>query len=631
MSMTTHLDSQRNSLDLAAVLSNGVKHARVKARLAMFTRVRLLATLVLLAPMLALRGLGTLVVLLRPQSKGDRRWCLASTLAMCVVRYIFFGGGVLPLGASALATMGLLLVHALVCLASVLARRLSTALAFAWSASRTVSAVAGGSEYDVVIVGAGLSGIAAAYYLRTFAPAKRFVLLESRAELGGTWSLHTFPGIRSDSEMYTLSFSFFPWTAEQAIADGAQIFAYLAEAARTFGIAERIRFNTRCVAADWSSQAQRWTITTQTDTRFVACHMFCCAGYYDYEQAYTPDFPGARSFAGTVVHPQHWPAELSLAGKRVVVVGSGATAVTLVPELAKLGAAQVTMLQRTPTFVVNRPRVDPLAALLRRKLRLPEAAVCRIMRLVSLGKSLFEYALARVFPHYVRELILAKAATELGSSRLAHEHFNAPYAPWDQRICVSVDGEMFHNIRDGVVHVVTDTIARLEPAGVRLAASGALLPADVLVSATGLRLQLLGGLVVRVDGEVFHPSEHVAYRGVMFDRVPNCFVFLGYPNASWTLRAELVAQFCVRVLQHLDAHALGVAVPARAPEGARAPWFDLTSGYIQRARNMMPQQIGRHPWRASANHAVETSSLALEDLDDGVLQFLPDIRQREAR
>ena len=462
---------------------------------------------------------------------------------------------------------------------------------------------------DVVIVGAGLSGIGAAHYLQERCPDRSYAILEAREAIGGTWDLFRYPGIRSDSDMHTLGYAFRPWTDAKSIADGPAIRRYIVDTARADGSDRHIRFRHRVLSAAWSSQDARWTLEMETPegrTTMTAGFVMMCAGYYRYDRAHAPDFPGAADFAGRIVHPQFWPEDLDYGGKRVVVIGSGATAVTLVPEMAR-DAAQVTMLQRSPSYVVSRPAQDGVANWLRA--RLPARLAYGMTRWKNVLFQMAFYRQTRRAPEKVKDRLIGMVRDQLGPEYDVGTHFTPRYNPWDQRLCLVPDADLFDSIREGRADVVTDTIERFVPEGIRLA-SGRILPADVIVTATGLDLQLMGGAELSVDGRPVKLGERLQYRGMMFDDVPNLSFTFGYTNASWTLKADLVAQYVCRLLQAMKARGMRQATPRIgdtpvSPE----PFVDFSSGYIQRAIDSLPRQGDRKPWRLNQNYALDVMAL----------------------
>jgi cation diffusion facilitator CzcD-associated flavoprotein CzcO len=480
-------------------------------------------------------------------------------------------------------------------------------------------------DFDVIIVGAGLSGIATAYYLQTELPALRFTLLEARDAIGGTWDLFRYPGVRSDSDMYTLGYSFRPWDSDLSIASGGAIRDYIRETARLYGIDRRIRFGHRLVAAQWSSVTARWTLTVRTadgHERALQCRFLqLCSGYYDYERGHDPGFAGEAEFRGTRVHAQHWPQDLQTEGRRIVVIGSGATAVTLVPELAKT-AAHVTMLQRSPSYILAIPAVDVIARAARRLL--PRRLAYRLVRKKNVLLGALLYRQARRHPQAVKAWLLKRAQRALPAGFDAATHLTPRYQPWDQRLCLVPDGDLFAALRSGRASIVTDRIERFVPEGVKLA-SGRVLEADIVVKATGLQLRLLGGATLTVDGQPVDLAQTLTYKGLMFSGVPNLASTFGYTNASWTLKCELIAQYVCRLLKHLQATGTDVCVPLPPAEAQRdaQPLIDLSSGYIQRDAAHLPRQGAHEPWRMHQNYGRDLQVLMKAPLEDGALRFLP--------
>jgi cation diffusion facilitator CzcD-associated flavoprotein CzcO len=477
---------------------------------------------------------------------------------------------------------------------------------------------------DVLIIGAGLSGIGAAAHLQDELPDSTWTILEARAAIGGTWDLFRYPGVRSDSDMFTLGYRFRPWTDTRAIADGATVRDYVRDTARERGIDRRIRFGHRMVAAEWSSAAGRWTVTAATaagPVELTCGFLYLCTGYYRYDRGHSPVLPGADRFAGEVVHPQSWPADLRWAGKQVVVVGSGATAVTLVPALAG-DAAHVTMLQRSPSYVLSVPARDPLAR--RLFARLPVRWAAPVVRARNIALSSLVYRLSRRFPGWMRRRLTEAARAQLPAGFDVDTHFSPTYDPWDQRLCVVPGGDLFRAVRAGRASVVTDTITTLTERGIALA-SGAELPADVVVTATGLALQLLGGATLRVDGRDVDLGRTVVYKGALLSGVPNLALTFGYPNASWTLKADLVAAYVCRLLRHLRAHDLGVVVPDGPPAGPEGlpPLIDLRSGYVMRGADLLPRRGSTGPWRLTHSYPRDLAMLRHGRIDDGHLRFSP--------
>ncbi len=480
----------------------------------------------------------------------------------------------------------------------------------------------GGTEhFDVLIVGAGLSGIGAAWHLRRDCPDKSYVILEGREAIGGTWDLFRYPGVRSDSDMYTLGYSFRPWTEAKAIADGPSILRYVNDTAREAGIDRHIRFRHQVKSAAWSSADARWTVEAErTDTgervRFTCNWLHMCSGYYDYAQGYDPDFPGREGFRGRIVHPQFWPEDLEHSGKRVVVIGSGATAVTIVPEMAK-DAAHVVMLQRSPTYMVSRPSEDAIANWLRR--RLPAKLAYDIVRWKNVLMQLFFFQLARKRPAKMKEKLIDETRKLLPEGYDVETHFTPRYNPWDQRLCLVPDEDMFAAIREGRAAIVTGEIETFTENGIRLK-NGEEIEADIVVTATGLKLQLLSAVEFSIDGERRNLSQCLIYKGMMFSDVPNLSFTFGYTNASWTLKADLVAGYLCRLLNHMDRKGCQVAEP-RGEDVEEVPFVDFSSGYIQRAKDILPKQGSRKPWRLNQNYALDMAALRLGKVEDGVIHF----------
>ncbi|WP_328362520.1 NAD(P)/FAD-dependent oxidoreductase [Mycobacterium sp. NBC_00419] len=475
---------------------------------------------------------------------------------------------------------------------------------------------------DVVIVGAGISGISAAWHLKDRCPGKTFVVLERRSNLGGTWDLFKYPGIRSDSDMFTLGFRFKPWTDTKAIADGPSIMRYLQETVREYGIDRHIRYDQRVVSAEWSSADNQWTVRVQADgeQRDITCSfLFACSGYYNYDEGYSPEFPGAQDFTGTVVHPQHWPEDLDYTCKQVVVIGSGATAVTLIPALANSGAAHVTMLQRSPTYIGALPDVDPFASRVSKVL--PDKPAYVVNRWKSILFQSAQYRLARRFPDFMRKQLMTMAQRRLPEGYDVEKHFGPAYKVWDERLCLAPNGDLFRTIRKGHAEVVTDTIERFTATGIKLS-SGRELEADIIVTATGLNLQLFGGAEIRKDGQPLDLTTTMAYKGMMLSGVPNMAFTIGYTNASWTLKADLVSEFVCRVLNHMDAGGFDHVEPGSPDAGVdERPLLDFTPGYVLRALDRLPKAGSRAPWRLKQNYLLDLRLIRHGKVDDEALQF----------
>ena len=522
-------------------------------------------------------------------------------------------------------------------------------------------------HFDVVIVGAGLSGIGAACHLKMECPQKSFIILEGRDVMGGTWDLFRYPGVRSDSDMYTLGYRFRPWRDPKAIADGPAILNYIRETANEFGVDKAIRYGHRVRGASWSSEEARWTVEieksadagtrghgdtargrvaeratrleetaveirpdntaetqrTQRERReerviqFTCNFLYLCTGYYDYENGYTPELPGVGQFRGIIVHPQKWPDDLDYTNKRIVVIGSGATAITLVPALAE-HAAHVTMLQRSPSYVVTRPAEDKVANLLRRCL--PDRAAYVLARWKNVLMTTFFYNLARKRPELFKRMVARGVRRELGKE-YDSKHFTPPYNPWDQRLCFAPDSDFFLAMREGRVSVVTDYIETFNEDGILLK-SGKHLDADIIVTATGLVLKLISGMPLMVDGAPVHLPKTLVYKGMMFSDVPNLALAIGYTNASWTLKCDLTSEYVCRLLNHMDRHGYDVCIPrVNDPDIGEEPVIDFTSGYVVRALPMLPRQGSKTPWRLHQNYMKDLSMMRYGRVDDGTMEF----------
>ncbi|MGC4889888.1 flavin-containing monooxygenase [Micromonospora sp. DT227] len=472
---------------------------------------------------------------------------------------------------------------------------------------------------DVLIVGAGLSGIGAAVHLGRECPGKTYAVLEARGAIGGTWDLFRYPGVRSDSDMYTLGYSFKPWTDPKAIADGESIRRYVRQTAREHDVERHIRFHHRVTRAEWDSATARWTVharrdDTGEDTTITCGFLFTNSGYYRYDEGYTPRLPGVERYAGTLVHPQHWPERLDFAGKRVVVIGSGATAVTLVPAMAER-AAHVTMLQRSPTYVIALPSRDRFAEAARRWL--PPRTAYAVARGKNVALGVANFQLSRRAPGLVKRFLRRAAKGRLPVGYDVDRHFSPRYDPWDQRLCVVPDGDLFTALAEGRASVVTDTIDTFTERGLRLT-SGDELPADIVVTATGLNLLALGGMTLTVDGVDVDLAATIAYKGMMLSGVPNFAMTIGYTNASWTLKADLVATYVCRLLRHLDDTGQQIVTPLAPDTDDLVPIIDLRSGYVLRAVDQLPKQGPRAPWRLHQNYPRDVRLMRHGPLTDGV-------------
>ncbi len=474
---------------------------------------------------------------------------------------------------------------------------------------------------DVLIIGAGLSGIGAAHHLQSAFPGRSYAILEARDAIGGTWDLFRYPGVRSDSDMHTLGYRFRPWTQAKAIADGPSILRYIRDTAAEAGIDRHIRFGYRAVRAEWSTVDAHWTVEALhggETVRLTTNFLYLCTGYYRYDTGYAPHFPGIERFGGTIVHPQHWPENLDYTGKKVVVIGSGATAVTLVPAIADR-AAHVTMLQRSPTYILSLPAEDAIANRLRRMLGARRAYPIVRWKNVAIGTLI--YQLSRRRPSLVKSLIRKAATRRLPPGYDVDTHFEPRYQPWDQRLCFAPDGDLFAAISQGRVSVATDRIAELTEAGLRLE-SGAELEADIVVTATGLQLLALGDIQLAVDGSEVKLAQTMAYKGMMLSGVPNLAFTVGYTNASWTLKADLVSEYVVRLLRYLDAHGYDQCVPTNDdPTITERPLLDFQAGYVLRSIDRFPKAGSRPPWRLGMSYANDVVKLRHGRIDDGTMRF----------
>jgi monooxygenase len=476
---------------------------------------------------------------------------------------------------------------------------------------------------DVLIVGAGLSGIGAACHLQTNCPSKSYRILEARENIGGTWDLFRYPGIRSDSDMYTLGYSFRPWKEAKSIADGSSILDYVRQTAADHGVEQKIRFKHRAVRADWSTDEARWTVEARREdtgetVRMSCDFLFMCSGYYRYDEGYSPEFPGVERFEGRIVHPQHWSEDIDYAGKRVVVIGSGATAVTLVPSMADT-AAHVTMLQRSPSYIVSLPAEDPVARALRRFL--PAKVAYPIMRWKNVLLTMASFQLSRRRPKTMRALVRKGLERQLPAGYDIDTHFNPTYDPWDQRLCLVPNGDLFEALSDGRASVVTDRIETLTEKGVMLA-SGTELEADLLVTATGLNLLALGGIELAVDDSEVILPETMSYKGMMLSGVPNFAFAVGYTNASWTLKCDLTCEYVCRLLNHMDVHGYRrCAALNRDPSVVERPFIDFSSGYVLRSIDKFPKQGSKAPWRLHQNYALDIFNLKFGSIEDYAMEF----------
>jgi monooxygenase len=476
---------------------------------------------------------------------------------------------------------------------------------------------------DVLIVGAGISGVGAGYYMQSRLPGKTWAIFEGRGTIGGTWDLFRYPGIRSDSDMHTLGYRFRPWTEAEAIADGPSILRYVNAAAREYGIDRKVRFHHRVVSAEWSTPDSRWTVEVQRtdtgETLTITCgFLFVCSGYYRYDEGYLPAFDGLDRFTGRFVHPQFWTDDIDYAGKRVLVIGSGATAVTLVPAMAR-DAAHVTMLQRSPSYIVSLPSVDPIAQFLRRVM--PERAAYTVTRWKNVLLQSGFYRLSRRRPEFVKRLIRRGVEKHLPEGYDLDTHFKPYYNPWDQRLCLVPDGDLFEAISEGRASVVTDHVETFTETGVKLR-SGKEIDADIVVAATGLNLLAFGGVELTVDGGKVELPERMAYKSMMLSGVPNYAFTVGYTNASWTLKADLTCEYVSRLLAYMDEHGYAKCSPDfRDPSVTEQPFLDFSAGYVLRSLDQFPKQGSKRPWRLDQNYALDVRNLRYGPIDDGAMVF----------
>ncbi|MEV0671609.1 NAD(P)/FAD-dependent oxidoreductase [Mycobacterium sp. NPDC050441] len=477
-------------------------------------------------------------------------------------------------------------------------------------------------HFDVVIVGAGISGISTAWHLQDRCPTKSYVILERRENIGGTWDLFKYPGIRSDSDMFTLGFRFKPWESAKSIADGQSIWNYINEAADENGIRNHIRTGHRVLSVDWSDADNRWTVDVEHNgeaKQITASFLSVCSGYYNYDEGYSPEFPGAENFKGQIIHPQHWPEDLDYTGKNVVVIGSGATAITLIPSLVSGGVGHVTMLQRSPTYIGSLPLVDPVAV--KTNKYLPKNLAHFVNRWKQIGYSTGQYQVARRFPSVFKQFLRKMGTRRLPEGFDYDKHFSPSYAPWDERVCLAPNGDLFKAIRSGKAGVVTDTIDTITETGIKLT-SGEELQADIIVTATGLNMQLFGGAVAYRNGEPIDLTESMTYKGLMLSGVPNMAITFGYTNASWTLKADLVSEFICRVLNYMDANGFDRVEPQH-PGGSvdELPFMDFTPGYFRRAMDTLPKSGSEAPWKLKQNYFFDMRTIRYGKVDEESLMF----------
>jgi len=488
--------------------------------------------------------------------------------------------------------------------------------------ARTQDATPVEAELDVMIVGAGLSGVGAAWHLQHRCKDPSYLILESRDSLGGTWDLFRYPGIRSDSDMYTFGYAFRPWTDGKVFADGPSIKSYVADTAREAGIEPNIRFGNKVISTRWSTQDARWTIEAQVIAtgeikRYRAKFLFLCSGYYRYEAGYMPDFPGMGDFKGDVIHPQLWPESYDYSGKKVVVIGSGATAVTLVPSMAEQ-AEHVTMLQRSPAYIAARPSTDGMADFLRKVL--PAQAAYGVTRIKNVLQAILIFQMSRKWPDFVKKGVLKAIRAELGEDFDVEKHFSPDYNPWDQRFCLAPEGGFFDSLKDGSASIVTDHIERFTETGILLK-SGEHLDADLIIPATGLDMQVGGGIDIAIDDQPFHAPDHVTYRGMMLSDVPNAALAFGYTNASWTLKVDLTAERVCRLINYMQAKGFDYVVPTPPEDLETLPLLDFSSGYVQRALHTLPRQGAVPPWQTYQNYLQDMMAIRFGKLEDGHVRF----------
>ncbi len=475
-------------------------------------------------------------------------------------------------------------------------------------------------ELDVLIVGAGISGVGAAWHLKDKSPDRSFAILEARDDLGGTWDLFRYPGIRSDSDMYTFGYNFRPWVDGKVFADGPAIRNYVRATADESGITERIQFNTKVTQISWDTQTARWTITArhgdQTET-WTARFIVMCSGYYRYEAGYMPDFPGMETFKGDIIHPQLWSEDYDYTGKKVVIIGSGATAITLVPAMADT-AEHVTMLQRSPSYVAARPSRDGFADFLQKTL--PSRLAYTLVRARNVLQGMFFFNLARWQPDMVKKSVLKEIRKMLGEDYDVEKHFSPPYNPWDQRFCLAPDGDFFEALRSGKADIATDQIERFDETGIVLK-SGEHLDADLIIPATGLAMQIGGGMEIVVDGATVNAPDHITYRGMMLSDIPNAALAFGYTNASWTLKIDLTCERVCRMLNHMTKTGADYAVPEAPADLETQDLLDFSSGYVQRALPTLPRQGTVAPWKTYQNYVMDMITIRYGKLEDGHIRF----------
>jgi monooxygenase len=474
--------------------------------------------------------------------------------------------------------------------------------------------------FDVIVIGAGLSGIGSAYWLQKKCPGKKFAVLEARATLGGTWDLFRYPGIRSDSDMFTFGYRFKPWQNPQPISKGGEILKYLEETVRENQITDKIRFGHKVVRANWSDETSSWMLEVESPSgikQIETAFLFMCSGYYSYEEAYRPKFEQEHLFKGQIVLPQFWPKDLNYSGKKVVVVGSGATAVTVVPSMAP-SVDHVTMLQRSPTYVMTLPNENKVFKLLKKVL--PGKFAFQITRVMNILLTIGMFSISRAFPNFFKGLVMKSAAKQLPQGFDVKKHFNPKYNPWDQRLCVVPDGDLFKAISTGKASVETDEITQFTENGIQLK-SGKHLDADIIVLATGLKMKILGGIQITINRKPVVANQQMVYKGMMISDVPNLAIAFGYTNASWTLKSDLTAGYVCRLLNYMDSKNYRVVVPQRETDVEPEPFLNFNSGYVLRAGDLLPKQGSRKPWRVHQNYLKDMLTIRYGRINDGVLRF----------
>ncbi|NNF34757.1 MAG: NAD(P)/FAD-dependent oxidoreductase [Saprospiraceae bacterium] len=483
-----------------------------------------------------------------------------------------------------------------------------------------------GKIQDVVIVGAGISGIGTAYWLQEKCPNKEYIILEGRESIGGTWDLFRYPGVRSDSDMFTFGYKFKPWKEPKALSDGASIRKYLTEVIQENGIDKKIHYGHKVVSADWSSEEKHWTLDVKTKEKSIqikARFLYMCTGYYDYKEAHRPRFDGEENYRGDILQPQFWPEGYNYKGEKVVIIGSGATAVTLVPAMSD-DAAHVTMLQRSPTYIMNLPNNSDLFFTLKKVM--PESWAYKITRRRNIILNILIFWLCRTFPSGMKKLFMKGAASQLPEGYDVDKHFNPKYKPWDQRLCVVPDGDLFETIKEGKASVITEQVDQFDANGIVLQ-SGESLEADVIVVATGLKIKILGGAEIKVDGKVIDPKESMVYKGMMISGIPNFAIAFGYTNAPWTLKTDLTANYMCKLINHMDKKGYRTVIPRKDPSMEVIPFLNINSGYVERAQNILPQQGAKRPWRVYQNYFKDMMATRFGKIEDDFLEFGPKIEK----